>query len=110
MSQNRRNFLSLVMKAAWEMLKSKEVKNLSDAMRFAWKGLKLKMQLLKGVVEFKYMKISTGMERLAHGTLSSEYLRGIPSKNSDKRITYKNITYFDIDKNGLRSFRMSTLI
>ena len=108
-TKNKYN-LSVLMKAAWEILKAREVKSFSDALRVAWRGIKLKMQMLTDVVEFKFVKVSTSQVRIAHGTLLKSYFEDVFSENMSKPSQYKNITYWDIDKRAWRSFRISTLL
>lgn len=99
---------SLVMKAAWSVLKKSEVKNLSEALKAAWKAIKLKYQMASGVVTFKFRK-TNGEIRKAVGTLKSGMF-DYEAKGSTSKPSYSTVAYWDIEKDGFRSFRISSLL
>lgn len=77
----------------------------ADALKMAWKIVKLQFELCLGVVCFKYRKVD-GSIRQAKGTLDN-----VPAvKGTDKAKNWGNICYYDIDANGWRSFRAENLI
>ncbi len=99
---------SLVMKAAWAILKKAEVRTLSEAMKQAWKAVKLKVAMAKGVVKFQYRKAS-GEIRNAIGTLKSGVVN-YEAKGTNRKPCYSTVAYWDIEKKGFRSFCISHLI
>ena len=67
-SNNVRVSKSMVMKAAWAILKRKDVGTIAEALRKAWQAMKIKAQMSVGVVEFTFRK-ANGEIRKAIGTL-----------------------------------------
>ena len=99
---------SLVMKAAWAVLKKAEVQTISETMRVAWKAIKLKYRMTSGVVTFKFRK-TNGEIRTAVGTLKSGMFE-YQAKGSNSKPSYSTVAYWDIEKDGFRSFRIASLI
>ncbi len=99
---------SMVMKAAWSIFKKAEVGTLSEAMKLAWKAIKLKVAMAKGVVKFQYRK-ATGEVRTAIGTLKSGVVNYEP-KGTNRKPCYSTVAYWDIEKKGFRSFCISHLL
>jgi len=95
-----------VMSSAWQLVKSAGL-TLSEALKKAWKAVKLKSKLLSGIVEFSFAK-KDGSIRKAIGTLDLA-LFDYEVKGSKKE-NYKSITYWDIEANGFRSFSIGSLI
>lgn len=95
---------SLVFKTAWQL--AKNFKSFSEALEYAWKVVKLRLNMLKKVVEFQYRKVD-GSLRTAIGTLSSNYVdyeyKGQTSSN-------KVFTYFDVEQGAFRSCRLENII
>ena len=99
---------SLVMKAAWAILKKAEVSTISEALKVAWKAVKLKVEMAKGVVKFQYRKAS-GEVRTAIGTLKSGMVNYEP-KGTNRTPCYSTVAYWDIEKKAFRSFCISHLL
>ena len=99
---------SLVMKAAWAILKKAEVSTISEALKVAWKAVKLKVEMAKGVVKFQYRKAS-GEVRTAIGTLKSGMVNYEP-KGTNRKPCYSTVAYWDIEKKAFRSFCISHLL
>lgn len=99
---------SNLMKAAWTLVKKAEVKTISEALKVVWKAMKLKLALATGIVKFQYRKVS-GEIRTAIGTLKSGLVNYEP-KGINRKPCYTTICYWDIEKNGFRSFCISNLI
>jgi hypothetical protein len=99
---------SMVMRAAWAMLKKAEVANISEGLKLAWKAIKLKIAMAKGVVTFQYRKAS-GEVRTAIGTLKSGIVNYEP-KGTNRKPCYSTVAYWDIERKGFRSFCISHLI
>jgi hypothetical protein len=93
----------------------------SKAFKCAHTIYRLTNELAKGLLEFSYMK-DDGTLRHARGTLCDgvsdrfdEWKRKQAEKPKDKKAESKNkpreiITYWDLDKEGFRSFRADRLI
>ena len=93
----------------------------SKAFKCAHAIYRLTNELAKGLLEFSYMK-DDGTLRHARGTLCDgvsdrfdEWKRKQAEKTKDKEAESKNkpreiITYWDLDKEGFRSFRADRLI
>ena len=93
----------------------------SKAFKCAHAIYRLTNELAKGLLEFSYMK-DDGTLRHARGTLCDgvsdrfdEWKRKQAEKPKDKKAESKNkpreiITYWDLDKEGFRTFRADRLI
>ena len=93
----------------------------SKAFKCAHAIYRLTNELAKGLLEFSYMK-DDGTLRHARGTLCDgvsdrfdEWKRKQAEKPKDKKVESKSkpreiITYWDLDKEGFRSFRADRLI
>lgn len=99
---------SIVMKAAWALVKKSEVKTFSEALKQAWKAIKLKVAMAKGVVKFQYRKVS-GEIRTAYGTLKSS-ITNYEAKGTTRKPCYSTVAYWDMERHGFRSFCISHLI
>jgi len=86
---------------AWSISKRTGM-NFSEALKYAWKSLKMKMQMLSGSVEFSYKKVN-GDVRHAIGTL-----KDVPATKSTKAPSGVLI-YFEEAVNGWRSTRIENL-
>lgn len=71
------------------------------------KAQKLVDLMKKGIVEFMFIKKSTGKKRKAHGTLKRDLIpkeaqrkRGRPKKRPDYLVIY-----YDTDRKAIRSFK-----
>ena len=79
----------------------------SEAWVKAWKCVKLKAILSKGEVSFSFEK-ADGTERRATGTTHASYLPA--SKGTGRKTPAHQIIYFDVLKNGFRSFKAQNII
>ena len=77
----------------------------SEALRFAWKVIKLRKDLTLHNVRFSYRKID-GSIRQAVGTLNLEDYE----HKSEKRSSPAIFTYYDIEKKAFRSCKTTNLI
>lgn len=76
----------------------------SEALKYAWKVIKLRMKMKKGIVSFRFKKVD-GSIREAVGTLPTT-----PQGNGTREPNLKVFTYFDIEKNDYRCSRIDALI
>lgn len=85
--------------------------NFSDALRQAWKVMKVKSQMLLGKAEFTYRKVN-GEIRKAVGTLRninySPKATAVGKPRAPKPADL--ICYFDVEANGFRSFTAASLL
>ncbi len=97
-------------KMAHAMIRKSEAINLSDALRQAWKVMKLQAQLLVSKVHFTFRKVS-GEIREAYGTLCDiDYTPKTPANGKPRQRPDDIICYFDLDKQAFRSFNAANLI
>lgn len=76
----------------------------SEALKQAWKVIKLRMKLSRGNASFKFVKVD-GTIREAVGTLNIQYeAKGTKEKN------YSLFNYYDVISEGWRSFKVANLI
>ena len=94
----------------------------SQALKYAWWFEKFRSLLATGIYRFSYIKKDTTEIREAIGTLNEEYipLDKLPGTSSRKtggvasaekgEPNYDVFTYFDLQKNAWRSFRLDNFI
>lgn len=99
---------SNVFKAAWALIRKHEVSSLSEALKKAWKAMKLKAQMIGTVVTFQYRK-ANGEVRKAIGTLVPSFVK-YQIKGTDKKKSYSSVAYWDIEKDSFRSFSIASLL
>lgn len=90
-------------KMAWELVH--EFTSFSQSLKQAWKILKLKAKMLAGNVAFNFRKVN-GEVREAVGTLNFTY----EAKGTGKPLPIDSMVYFDVEANGMRSFKICNLI
>lgn len=95
-----------VMCLAWQMVKNNGY-GLSQALKTAWRNIKLKARMQAGVVKFYFLKID-GTLREAYGTLRAELLP--PAKESDRKRNDTVQVYYDFEKSAYRCFKKANLI
>lgn len=94
---------SKLFKLAWQLLDN--FQSFGEALKHAWKVMKLKAKMKKDYVYFKYKKVS-GEIREAVGTLNFSY----QSKGTGKSAPSDNMLYFDKDAGGLRSCKIVNIL
>lgn len=98
--------MSELMKQAW-MFVRKYGMTMSEAMRHAWKNLKLKLMMRKGIVRFYFQKVD-GSIREAYGTLVASMLP--PTKGTDRPSNPTTQVYYDTEKEQYRCFKVANLL
>ena len=93
---------SLLFKIAHTVKSS--LNSFSEALKYAWKVIKLRMKMKKGIVSFRFKKVD-GSIREAVGTLPAT-----PQSDSNRKPNLKVFTYFDVEKNDCRCSRIDALI
>ena len=96
-------FRTKVFRQAWEMVKETG-KTFAVCLAKAWALYRLKREMSKGTVKFAYEKID-GTLRKAYGTLKDT---NYTPKGKEGSI--KTFSYFDIEANGFRCFRIENLV
>lgn len=96
-------FRTKVFRQAWELVRETG-KSFAVCLAKAWTLYRLKKELSKGVVKFAYEKID-GSLRKAYGTL-----KDIDYTPKGKESSIKTFSYFDVEANSFRCFRISNLI
>lgn len=76
-----------------------------EALKQAWKIIKLQARMIVGNVSFKFRKVD-GSIREAVGTLTVKY----ESKGNGKPMSVDSMMYYDIEANGFRSFKVFNLV
>ncbi len=67
----KRTDLSIIMRTAWQMCRATGV-TFAECLHKAWQVFKLKIKMRAGIVQFFYLKSSTGELRQAFGTLKDD--------------------------------------
>lgn len=100
---------SKLFKIAHAIIRKAEATNFSEALKLAWKAIRIYTQMQIGKVEFSFKKLD-GTVRRAVGTLCD--IDYTPSPNAKKRMKPDDdvMFYFDLEKNNFRSFRVISLI
>lgn len=99
---------SMLMKAAWTVLRKKEAETISEALKKAWRAYKLKAKMSIGVVSFTFKK-ANGEIRKAVGTLASS-LFNYEYKGTGNEGPTSCIRYWDVEKKAFRSFKVASLM
>ena len=107
MSTTRRNQLSEIMSLAWQFVKRNGM-SMSEALKAAWKNLKLKAAMKLGIVKFYFQKVD-GTIREAYGTLKEALLPTI-AQASTRKANPTTQTYVDTEKQEWRCFKKANLI
>ena len=94
------------MMLAWSLVKTYGL-SMADALVKAWKNIKLKLALYKGVVEFRFVK-ADGSVRQAFGTLKGDLIPALVG--SDRKRADNVQTYWDCEKKEWRSFKRINLL
>jgi len=106
---------SRVMHMAHKLLESFPDLSWSEILKLGWQFYYLRLMLRSGIVKFAYLKISVGIVlgelRHARGTLHPELIpeEHKPKGSPDYVPNYSTISYYDLDKQGWRSFRLDCL-
>lgn len=98
---------SRLFKMAHSIFRNNQVSNFSEALKAAWKAMKLKAQMAVGAVHFAFRK-ADGTIRKAIGTMK-EIASHIAGTSTRKSCGY-TVVYFDIERHAIRSFRAVSLI
>ena len=101
-------YMRQVMNKAWAYVKECSM-TFVEALKLAWKWLKLTIKMKQSNVSFSYLKVDGTTIRNAIGTLRPEVLPAQKS-NRGRKVKLINFRYFDLDKNEWRSFNINNLL
>jgi hypothetical protein len=87
---------------AWSVVD--QFDSFGEALRHAWKVIKLQAALCLGVVKFAYTK-KDGTRRAAIGTLDN-----VPAVKGVRKSPFNLLTYFDTEANDWRCAKIENLI
>ena len=98
--------LKSVMQLAWQFVKRNGY-TLSEALKTAWKNVKLKNEMKNKIVKFYFSKVD-GSIREAFGTLKTELLP--ETKGTERKPNDTIQTYFDTEIQEFRCFKKANLV
>lgn len=98
---------SKLMSMAHSIFSNNQVENWSEALKAAWKAMKLRARMAVDTVKFVYRKVD-GTIREAVGTVK-DLASHFTGTGTHKSCGY-TVVYFDIEKNAIRSFKAVCLI
>ena len=98
--------LKSVMQLAWQFVKRNGY-TLSEALKTAWKNVKLKNEMKNKIVKFYFSKVD-GSIREAFGTLKAELLP--ETKGTERKPNDTIQTYFDTEIQEFRCFKKANLV
>ncbi len=100
---------SKLFRIAHSILKRANVGSFSEALRLAWKAVKIYAGMLVGEVKFTFRK-ANGEIREAVGTLCNIEYHPVGGGNTRKDRPAETICFWDVEKHAFRSFNASTLV
>lgn len=102
----KREMMSNVMRLAWAFIRKHQA-TLSEALKIAWRNIKLRIAMTTKIVAFKFKK-ADGTIRDAIGTLQKNMLP--PIKGTGRPTPEHLQLYFDMQKQCYRSFNKIELL
>ena len=95
------------MSLAWQFVKRNGY-TLSEALKTAWRNIKLRTALNNGITKFYFQKVD-GSIREAFGTLKEGLIPATKGEDTRKRNDTLQV-YFDTEKQEYRCFKKANLI
>lgn len=95
-----------IMQLAWQFVKRNGY-SMSDALRTAWRNIKVRMLMKTKIVKFYFQKVD-GSLREAYGTLATSLIPATAENNRRKNDTVQ--VYYDTEKEDWRCFKKANLI
>ena len=108
MSTTFKNTMREVMTDAWRMFRITG-ESFAACLKRAWQLAKLAKAMKTKVVQFFYVKASTGELRQAFGTLQASVIDGLV-KGTGRKANENLMTYYDQEAQGFRSFKKFNLV
>ena len=95
-----------IMQQAWQFVKRNGF-SMSEALKVAWRNIKVKMMMKKRIVKFYFLKVD-GSIREAYGTLKENLIPATVGSDRKRNDTVQ--TYFDTEKGEWRCFKKANLL
>ncbi len=95
-----------IMQLAWQFVKRNGF-SMSEALKVAWRNIKVKMMMKKRIVKFYFLKVD-GSIREAYGTLKENLIPATVGSDRKRNDTVQ--TYFDTEKGEWRCFKKANLM
>ena len=95
-----------IMQQAWQFVKRNGF-SMSEALKVAWRNIKVKMMMKKRIVKFYFLKVD-GSIREAYGTLKENLIPATVGSDRKRNDTVQ--TYFDTEKGEWRCFKKANLM
>ena len=108
MSKTFKNEMREMMTKAWSFVKNQGY-TLSEAMKIAWMNLKLRKAMKTRIVQFFYIKKSTGELRQAFGT-TDPHRYDYEAKGGRNGNFDGCVQYYDTEKKSFRMFKDYNLV
>lgn len=108
MSTSLKNTMREVMTDAWRMFRITG-ESFATCLKRAWQLAKLAKAMKTKVVQFFYVKASTGELRQAFGTLQANVIDGLV-KGTGRKANENLMTYYNQEAQGFRSFKKFNLV
>ena len=108
MSTTLKNTMREVMTDAWRMFRITG-ESFAICLKRAWQLAKLAKAMKTKVVQFFYVKASTGELRQAFGTLQASVIDGLV-KGTGRKANENLMTYYDQEAQGVRSFKKFNVV
>lgn len=103
----KRETLKDIMTLAWQFVKRNGM-TLSDALKTAWRNIKLRTAMKSRIVKFYFQKVDSSI-REAYGTLASNLIPATSGEDNRRRNDTVQV-YFDTEKQEYRCFKKANLI
>ena len=101
----KKETLSKIMHLAWQMVKRNGFA-MAEAMRIAWRNIKLRAKMATAIVKFYYTKVDGSM-REAYGTLNPAIMP--ETKGTERKPNPTTQVYYDTEKGEYRCFKVANL-
>ena len=107
MTTTTKSTMREVMQVAWQFVRRYGF-TMSEALKTAWRNIKLRAAMRKGIVKFYYQKVD-GTLREAYGTLKESLVPALSGNDSRKKSDTVQ-TYYDTEKESWRCFKSQNLV
>lgn len=107
MTTTTKSTMREVMQVAWQFVRRYGF-TMSEALKTAWRNIKLRAAMRKGIVKFYYQKVD-GTLREAYGTLKESLVPALSGNDSRKKSDTIQ-TYYDTEKESWRCFKRQNLV
>lgn len=107
MTTTTKSTMREVMQVAWQFVRRYGF-TMSEALKTAWRNIKLRAAMRKGIVKFYYQKVD-GTMREAYGTLKESLVPALSGNDSRKKSDTVQ-TYYDTEKESWRCFKRQNLV